>query len=127
MDQDALLSLLGQMKPVASHGRRDDGNIDLYERPKVPNPEAGGTSTVYSMSFVDEDPQSPRFGKEVLVPRADEGRILSEAEAREKYYRVGKHLGAFDTVAEAKAAAKTIHEDYERGRYDMRPAVSHRQ
>ena len=124
LDASALLSLLG-ITPAASHGRPEGGNIDLYDRPKVPNPK-GGTSTVYSMSFRDEDERSPRFGQEVLVPLADEGRILSEAEARQKYQKGGRHLGAFRTPEEATAYAKQLHEDYERGKYEVRPAVSHR-
>ena len=125
LDQDALLSLLGQMKPVASHGRPEPGNIDLYDRPKVPNPR-GGKSTVYSMSFQDEDERSPRFGMEVLVPLADEGRILSEDEARKKYYTSGKHLGVFRTPDEATKYAAQLSSDYDRGLYEKRPAVSHK-
>lgn len=124
LHQQALLSALGGMTPAASHGRREPGNIDLYNRPKVPNPQ-GGTSTVYSMSFLDEDPQSPRYGKEVLVPRADGGRILTEDEAIERYYQTGKHMGAFDTPQEATAHAETVHNDYAAGKYEMRPVVSH--
>lgn len=124
LHQQALLAALGDMKPVASHGRREAGNIDLYGRPEVPNP-AGGNSTVYSMSFQDEDPRSPRFGKEVLVPLADDGRILSEEEAIDRYYQTGKHLGAFDTPQEANANAERIHNEYEAGKYRIRPAVSH--
>lgn len=112
------------MRPAVSHGQTAPGTIDLYERPKVPNPD-GGISTVYSMSFTDEDPQSPRYGLEILVPRADEGRILTEAEAMQKYYQTGQHMGAFNTPEEANAAAEAIHNDYARGKYDMRPAVSH--
>jgi hypothetical protein len=125
LHQQALLAAMGGlMKPAVSHGKREVGNIDLYNRPKVSNPE-GGTSTVYSMSFIDEDPKSPRFGKEVLVPRADGGRILSEDEAIARYYETGNHMGAFDSPQEANAVADRIHQDYERGKYDMRPAVSH--
>ena len=105
------------LTPVKSHGQTEQGNIDLYNRPKVPNPKAGGTSTVYSASFNMD-------GKEVLLPLADGGRILTDADAVDKYRRTGQHLGKFDTVADAKAAAKTIHDDYERGRYDLRPATS---
>jgi hypothetical protein len=125
LHQQALIAALGGvMKPAASHGRREGGNIDLYERPEIANP-AGGNSTVYSMSFLDEDPQSPRFGKEVLVPLADGGRILSEEEAINQYYKTGKHLGAFDTPDEANANAERIHNEYEAGKYRIRPAVSH--
>lgn len=82
-------------------------------------------STVYSMSFLDEDPASPRYGMEVLIPLADEGRILSEEEAIQKYYRLGSHLGAFRSPQEATTYADQLHRDYEAGKYTMRPAVSH--
>ena len=124
MHQQALMAVLSGLRPVPSHGRTAPGNIDLYERREIPNPD-GGISTVYSMSFTDEDPNSPRFGKEILVPRADEGRILTEDEAIDKYYRTGRHMGAFDTPQEANAAAEAIHNDYARGKYRVRPAVSH--
>src|SRR5208283_605736 len=63
------------------------GNIDLYNRHKIPNPR-GGTSTVYSMSFEEN-------GKEILVPKAADGRILSDKEAIERYHKTGEHLGIF--------------------------------
>jgi len=105
------------MRPVPSHGQVEPGNIDLYDRPKVPNPN-GGTSTVYSASFNID-------GDEVLLPLADDGRILSEDEAVERYRRTGRHLGRFLDPASATAYAEQLHRDYANGRYDMRPAVSH--
>lgn len=100
------------------------GNIELQGRLPVPNP-AGGASTVYSMSFRDDDPQSPTFGFEVLVPLADEGRILSEDEAINKFYRTGRHLGVFSDPQSAVAYADQLHKDYESGKYAMKPMPSH--
>lgn len=96
------------------------GNINLYDRPKVPNPE-GGTSTVYSESFGFDD-------KTVLLPRADEGRIVSSDEAVEKYRKTGKHLGIYDDKEDADWAAEELHRDYEAGRYEPhhRPQPSHK-
>ncbi len=92
--------------PEGDKGLLVSGNIDL-RRPSVPNPR-GGESTVYSASFnVD--------GREVLLPLADEGRILTEDEALEKYRRTGKHLGIFASPDAATAYAKDLHARYERG------------
>lgn len=103
------------------------GNIDLYERPKIPNPK-GGISTVESMGFLDEDPSSPYFGKQVLVPLADEGRILSEEEAIAKYYRTPpsrrRHLGIFNTPDESTVYAIQLHDDYAAGKYERRPPMT---
>lgn len=112
---------LAPMRPVASHaagGVLEQGNIDLFNRPKVANP-AGGTSTVFSSSFNID-------GKEVLLPLADEGRIFTEEEAIEKYRRTGQHLGIFDSPQAASAYAEQLHADYEGGKYEpMRPVASH--
>ena len=105
-------------KPVSSHGMIAPGNIDLYDRPRVPNPN-GGISTVYSASFGLD-------GNEVLLPLADQGRIMTEQEAIDRYYATGQHLGKFADPVSATDYARGLHDDYERGRYDMRPAVSHR-
>jgi hypothetical protein len=96
-------------KPQA-RGLIEPGNIDLFNRPKVANPN-GGTSTVYSASFGIE-------GKEVLLPLSDEGRILSEDEALAKYKQTGKHLGIFSSPDAATAYAKRLHEDYAAGRFE---------
>lgn len=90
------------------------GNIDLYDRPKVPN--QGGSSTVYSASF-DID------GREVLLPLADDGRILSDDEAIDRYRRTGQHLGIFRTPQEATRFAERLHNDYAAGKYERRPDV----
>lgn len=118
--KESLLKLLAaEMEPAVSHGQTEAGNIDLYDRPSVPNPE-GGNSTVYSASFNID-------GNEVLLPLSDEGRIMTEDEAIQKYIKTGKHLGKFRDPASASTYAEQLHKDYERGRYNMRPAVSHKQ
>ncbi|MGY4294606.1 polyhydroxyalkanoate synthesis regulator phasin [Bradyrhizobium sp. i1.4.4] len=90
-----------------AEGLIEPGNIDLADRKKIANPEGGGDSTVYSMSAnVD--------GREVLMPRAAEGKILSEAEAVERYRKTGEHLGKFDNPEHATAYAKRLHEAQER-------------
>lgn len=88
----------------------EPGNIELRGRPKIANPN-GGTSTVYSTS-VNID------GREVLLPLADEGRILSEDEAVAKFKRTGKHLGIFATPEAATAYASKLHDEYASGKYD---------
>ena len=97
------------------------GNIDLIGRPEIPN--KGGMSTVYSFSFLDEKPSSKTYGQEVLVPLADEGRIFTKDEARDKYYRTGKHLGTFETPEEATAYAGRLHDDYASGKYATRRSI----
>lgn len=79
------------------------GNIDIYNRPIVMNPD-GKISTVRSMSFEDD------YGKQVVIPTvSDDGRFLSRDEAIELYYRTGKHLGKLDTVDEAIEYAEQLH------------------
>lgn len=88
------------------------GNIDLYHRPKVLNPD-GSISTVRSMSFEDN-------GREVLVPTVSaDGRILSDDEAMQEYARTQQHLGMFATPDEATAYAQQLHDDYAAGKYDQ--------
>ena len=68
------------------------GNIDLTQRPIVPNPD-GSFSTVRSMSF-NED-------------------------AIKHYRDTGQHLGKFGTVQEADAYAEQLHKDQE-GQYQKK-------
>ena len=83
------------------------GNIDLTNRPIVKNDD-GSISTVRSMSFQDEE------GKEVLVPTVVNGKIVSDSEAINNYYRTGEYLGKFDSVEEANEYAKELHRQQEK-------------
>lgn len=86
------------------------GNIDLYNRPHVKNPE-GTVSTVRSMSFGTD-------GKEVLVPTvSDDSRIMSDEEAFQEFVKTGKHLGKFQSPSEATRFAERLHNEYARGKY----------
>ncbi len=91
------------------------GNIDLYAQPVVPNPD-GTTSTVDSFS-VNID------GREVLLPTVTpDGRHLSEDAAIREYEQTGRHLGIFDTPANATGYASQLHTDYAAGKYSRRPS-----
>lgn len=108
-----LLGLLQSFMPQRSAsqypGLLEQGNIDLNNRPKVPN--GHGYSTVRSASF-------NLGGKEVLLPTVtDDGRILDERtpegkkEIIDTYVKTGKHLGKFDTPDNATAYAISLHGD----------------
>ena len=90
-----------------SLGRYGLGNIDLYARPQVKNPD-GSISTVRSMSFNDGS-------KEVVIPTvSDDGRIMTDNEAIDNYYKTGKYLGKFNTVDEATKYAEKLQNEQDR-------------
>lgn len=81
----------------------EKGNLDLSNRPQVKNAD-GSISTVKSMS-INED------GKEVLIPMVrEDGKMMDAKEAISHYHKTGKHLGKFNSVEEANAAAERIHQ-----------------
>lgn len=92
------------MDDTSRYGR---GNIDLLNRPIVKNDD-GSISTVRSMSFQDKD------GKEVLVPTVLNGKIVSDSEAINNYYKTGEYLGKFDTIEEANKYAEELHKQQEK-------------
>jgi hypothetical protein len=110
--------------PGGVPGMTTPGNINLFNRPTIPNPQAGGMSTVFSTSFVDEDPKSPTFGQEVLVPRAADGKILSEEEAKQRYYRTRELMGGFRNATDATTYAQQVHKGYESGKYGYVPPTT---
>lgn len=83
------------------------GNIDIVNRPKVWNPEAGGISTVWSMSVGNDNGT-------VLIPRIrEDGEVMSPQEAIDHYKQTGKHLGVFEDHYAADYFAQRLHEQQE--------------
>src|SRR5579864_10105 len=80
--------------------------LDPGSQPAVQNPD-GSISTVRTAGFNID-------GKEVNLPTVSpEGKIMSNEEAIDQYRRTGKHLGRFDSVDEANAAARALHDQEE--------------
>ena len=80
------------------------GNIDLWNRPRIPHGD-GTYSTVFSISFKDDI----IYNKEVLIPTVIGDRIVTNTEAIEYFYQTGEYLGLFDTPEEANAYADILH------------------
>src|ERR1700755_3444938 len=88
------------------------GNIDLNNRLVVQNPD-GSISTVRSVGVTLD-------GRETLLPTVADGRILSTGKAIARYRHIGENLGRFDTVDQANAYAKALH-DQQKSRGIPRP------
>lgn len=101
--QQTLAALL--RRPRIAHGGSgvvEPGNIDIYNRPKVRNPD-GSISTVFSHGY--------NFGgQETLIPWVSpDGRMLNEQQAIDLYRRTGQHLGKFTTPQALEEYANNLH------------------
>lgn len=99
--------------PEAIQGLMVPGNINLFDRPQVRNPD-GSVSTVRSMSF-------GRNGQEILIPTVHpSGYVMSDQDAIRHYDQTGQHLGIFKDPRMATAYAEWLHNQYAAGRYNRR-------
>lgn len=99
-EQQPYIEALLRSKPF---GLLSPGNINLYNRPSVPNPD-GSISTVRSGSYGND------AGQEVLIPTVtNEGQILPMNEAAQYWGQKGQNLGVFDTPQHADIYAYLLH------------------
>jgi len=79
--------------------------LDPLQQKPVQN-EDGSISTVRTIGVEDQ-------GKEVNIPTVppEGSKVMTDAEARQRYQDTGKHLGKFDSVEQAGAAAEKLHQD----------------
>lgn len=90
-------------KSVGNFGQVEPGTIDFKNLPVVHNPD-GSVSTVRSMSFQDDS------GLNILVPTVVRGKVVSEKDAIDEYYKTGRHLGKFNDPMAADRYAQLLHE-----------------
>ena len=85
------------------------GNIDLSNRPKVPNPEMGanGYSTVRSIGVEIDG------GRHVNIPTVIDGKLVTPDEAKAHFRRTKQHLGIYNSRQAADSAAVQLHKDQE--------------
>jgi hypothetical protein len=92
-------------------GMVEVGNIDLLTRPVVKNAD-GSVSTVRIIG-VEYD------GLEYLIPTvSDDGKVLSDEDARKVFESTGRHLGIFTSRDAAKAYADGLHKQQEKAYID---------
>lgn len=97
-----------------------EGNINLFSRPVVKNPD-GSSSTLHSRGMADDS------GNEWLIPGVDEHGarpLLSDDEAWKQFQQTGHYLGKFATPEAGSTYGNKIHEDAEQGYYDVPLASS---
>ncbi len=96
-------------RSIASEGAGmvEAGNIGFHDRPVRNNPD-GSISTVRTMSFNTDR-------GEVLVPTIDDdGRLMSDRQAVDRYRRTGRHFGIFPNPDQATEYAESLHRAQER-------------
>jgi len=89
------------LSPIAQEP--EPATIDSAQSFKRLKNADGSTSTIRTMSF-EED------GREVLIPTVVDGEQLTEEQAIARYRKTGQHFGKFNSVEDANAEAKRLHE-----------------
>lgn len=84
-------------------GMLQPGNIDLKNRPIVPNPAEGGISTVRTITVTGPG------GKAWLLPTAVNGKIVSNQQAIDHWRQTGQHLGVFQNENLANRYSVALH------------------
>ncbi len=93
-------------EPGSTKGMKTQGNINIFNRPRVKNPD-GSVSTVRTISIGTDD-------GEVLIPTvSDDGKIMTDEEAIQQYSKTGKNFGTFDNPDDATAYAQALHKQQE--------------
>jgi len=88
--------------PERYSGMIEPGNIDLFSRPRVKNPD-GSISTVRSIG-IEMD------GNHYLIPTvSDEGKLLSNKDAIDLFKKTKRHLGVFENEKSSSEYAKQLH------------------
>lgn len=101
---------------AAVGGPYGKGNIKLNDRPVYVWPgNKGDYSSLESMSFSAD-------GKEILIPKVVDGRLLSDEEAVKHAMRTKQHLGIFDTPEEATKYAIDL-ERRQQSYYENGPGI----
>lgn len=105
--RDSYLQQAHNQYPMIYSQMVQPGNLDLYNRPILQNPD-GSYSTTSSMSFNDGQ-------YEVIVPTVattDQGQVqrLTPEQAIERYRQTNQHLGKFTDWQQADDYAQRLHE-----------------
>lgn len=116
MDQALQRVLSKNSPPSLPAGMVAPGNLDLYDRPAVKNPD-GSLSSLYSSSRSEGD-SSGNSPYETLVPGVTEqGKRVEPDQGWQNYQRTGRNLGTFIDVPSADRYAEQLHLDADAGRY----------
>ena len=86
-------------------GMVNNGNIDVFNRPVVKNPD-GSISTVRSMSIGTDRGT-------VLIPTVVNGKVVTPEEAINHFKKTKENLGVFKDDASANTFAELLHQQQE--------------